>query len=348
MQVLARTMYPASVAGARVRIAGFAGHLVERGVHVRLAPTLSAAEYDRISSRGAPTAKALAAARAAGRAMRSSAHPDVWLVYRLATPVAIPCADPSPLHVYDFDDALFLGSVGAANRRAGWLKNEQRRWQRYVRRARIVIAGNRYLADAAVAHARRVEVIPSCVDPSQQPLAVHGARDVVTIGWVGSPSTVGYVDPVVRALQRINRGRLRARLVVVGGELKDAPSFVECRPWSLKAEPSILASLDIGVMPLPDDPWTRGKCGYKLLQYFSAGVPAVASPVGVNRDIVGTDRGALVQGENGWMRALESLVGDPCARREMGAAGRRFVEREYSYQRWAPALAEILRGSALR
>jgi glycosyltransferase involved in cell wall biosynthesis len=159
---------------------------------------------------------------------------------------------------------------------------------------------------------------------------------------------VGYVDPVVRALQRINRGRLRARLVVVGGELMDAPSFVECRPWSLKAEPSTLASFDIGVMPLPDDPWTRGKCGYKLLQYFSAGVPALASPVGVNCDIVDTDRGALVQGEKGWMRALESLVGDACARRDMGAADRRFVEREYSYQRWAPALDEILRESALR
>jgi glycosyltransferase involved in cell wall biosynthesis len=97
-------------------------------------------------------------------------------------------------------------------------------------------------------------------------------------------------------------------------------------------------------MPLPDTQWTQGKSGYKILQYFSAGVPTVASPVGVNSQIVGDGRGLLATSEPEWEAALGFLIGDAEARRRMGAAGRTYVEREYSYQRWAPELARLLRG----
>ena len=96
-------------------------------------------------------------------------------------------------------------------------------------------------------------------------------------------------------------------------------------------------------MPLPDDEWTRGKCGYKLLQYFAAGVPAVASPVGVNRAIVGEERGMLASSNDDWFKALEMLVRDAQARREMGSNARQFVEAKYSYERWAPELAGMLK-----
>jgi glycosyltransferase involved in cell wall biosynthesis len=134
-------------------------------------------------------------------------------------------------------------------------------------------------------------------------------------------------------------------MVLVGAEGLDLQEpWLERRSWSLASEPRDLASFDIGVMPLPDTEWTRGKCGYKLLQYFSAGVPAVASPVGVNTRIVGEggERGLLASTDEEWRAALEKLIRDHQARQEMGARARSFVEKDYSYQRWAPELAGLL------
>jgi glycosyltransferase involved in cell wall biosynthesis len=100
--------------------------------------------------------------------------------------------------------------------------------------------------------------------------------------------------------------------------------------------------MDVGLMPLPDDPWTRGKCGYKILQYFNASLPAIASPVGINRELVGSERGMLVDSDDEWFSAFKQLAAEPALRAEMGAAGRELAEREYSYTRWAPRLAALL------
>jgi glycosyltransferase involved in cell wall biosynthesis len=244
---------------------------------------------------------------------------------------------------YDFDDALFVGSTLPWNRRYSWLKQEAAHCRTYLSRARLVIAGNEYLADYARHSAQRVEVIPSCVDPSIQPLTEHAEREVVRVGWIGSVSTSAYLRPVVPVFERLNAHGLRAKLVVVGGrEIIQAP-WVEHRRWSLETERRDLATFDIGIMPMPDNDWTRGKCGYKLLQYFAAGVPAVASPVGVNRTMLAEERGRLAGTEDEWLSTLTELVKDAKLREEMGKAARVFVEREYSYQRWAPELAAMLR-----
>jgi glycosyltransferase involved in cell wall biosynthesis len=134
---------------------------------------------------------------------------------------------------------------------------------------------------------------------------------------------------------------LRAKLVAVGAMPLTVAPWFEPRPWRLDTEGEELAGFDIGVMPMPDNEWTRGKCGYKILQYFAAGVPAVASPVGVNQSLIEPDRGVLAESEEEWLRALELLVNDPEARAQMGAAGRTFVERHYSYERWAPEVAAL-------
>jgi GT2 family glycosyltransferase len=144
---------------------------------------------------------------------------------------------------------------------------------------------------------------------------------------------------------RLNANRLRVKLVLVGADLAiDAP-WLEQRPWSLQTQHEDVADFDIGIMPLPDDEWARGKCGYKLLQYFAAGVPAVASPVGMNTDLVGGERGRLARSQADWHRALLELVGDASMRREMGINGRRFAQAHYSYERWAAPLAELVRSA---
>jgi glycosyltransferase involved in cell wall biosynthesis len=350
LRVTAETAYPASAASARVRLAAFAPHLLGHGVDLRYRPTLTDVEYRTISSAGGPALKALALSRAAARMIGSNvtaSRDRALLIHRLRFLTPVPGFEPAMrLGAYDFDDALYLGSILPQNQGFGWLKREAAHWRAYVRRARLVIAGNAHLAARALEHARRVEVVPSCVDPAAQRIRAHGEREVVTIGWIGSRSTSDDLRVVLPVVDRLIQRGLRARLVLIGaGQLGFAAPWLEQRPWSRASEADELATLDIGIMPLPDNEWTRGKCGYKLLQYFSAGVPAVASPVGVNKQIVGgeRERGLLAGTPDEWFSALEELVRDHGARGEMGTAARGFVEREFSYQRWAPELARLLR-----
>jgi glycosyltransferase involved in cell wall biosynthesis len=349
-RVTAETTYPIEAPSARVRLADFAPHLRRHGVELQYKPTLGLAEYRMLTSHVNAVRKGVALARAGTRlALRDvrARHDALLLVHRLRFLAPIPGAEP-PRHVdvYDFDDALYLGSTFLANRRFGWVKREAERWRSYVDRARLVIAGNAHLADRAREHAERVEVVPSCVDPERQPLREHGERDVVTIGWIGSQSTTDQLRDVLPAIAALNEDGLRARMVLVGAEpvFFGNPAWLERKAWSLDSERADLSSFDVGIMPLPDTEWARGKCGYKLLQYFSAGVPAIASPVGVNSSIVGEDeqRGLLASTHEAWRSALARLVADAHARAEMGANARAFVEREYSYERWAPELAGLL------
>lgn len=344
-RVLAQTAYPATAASPRVRLATFVPHLREHGVDLRYAPALSEDEYRVLTSDARALRKAGAMALSTARLIRAR-RPDpgqLLLIHRLRCLSPLPGIDPpTELAVYDFDDALYAGSISASNRRFASLKREAERWAAYVARARLVLAGNRHLADRAAALTSHVEVVPSCVDPSLQPVQEHGPRQTLRIGWIGSRSTSAYLDPVVRATERLSERGLGVKLVLIGAGPRDPHPLIEERPWSLDRERADLAGFDVGVMPLPDDEWTRGKCGYKLLQYFSAGVPAVASPVGVNPGLIGDDRGLLADTVDEWVRAIESLAEDDRVRQEMGSSARRFVEAEYSYQVWAPRLAALL------
>ncbi|HEY5342752.1 MAG TPA: glycosyltransferase family 4 protein [Solirubrobacteraceae bacterium] len=345
LRVLAQTAYPLSAPSPRVRIASFVPFLRPHGVTLDVHPTMTDAEYAVISSRASALRKSCVLTAALSRSLlhRRPEH-DLLLVQRLRLLTPVPGLDPPRrVDVYDLDDALFIGSPSAVNRRFQWIKQDTRRCGAYLRRAKLVIAGNSFLAAEANRHARRVEIVPSCVDPARQDLHVHEERDVVVVGWIGSRTTSAYLPTVLPAMERLNRGRLRAKLVLVGADPALKAPWIEHRPWSLAAENGHLASFDIGIMPLPDTEWARGKCGYKVLQYFAAGVPAVASPVGVAPELIGQDRGLLAASSEDWQAALEQLIADVEERRQRGAAARQFVERYYSYQRWAPELASLLR-----
>ena len=347
LRILGETAYPATVASARVRVAAFAPPLRDHDVWLEHRPTLREADYAVLASTASPPRKALTVARSALRAARTGPAHDLLLIHRLRLLTPVPGLDPPRrLDVYDLDDALFLGSTGQANRHWGWAKQEARRCVAYLRKARLVTAGNEYLAGRAREWAARVEVVPSCVDPESQPLREHADTDVVRIGWIGSQTTRPYVDPVLPVLARLNSERIRFRLVLIGAPAPAREPWIEERAWSAATQAAELSQFDIGIMPLPDTEWARGKCGYKLLQYFAAGVPAVASPVGVNPELIGSERGLLAASPEEWGRALTQLGGDARERRERGALARTYVERGYSYQRWAPELAALLRSIA--
>lgn len=330
-----------------MRVASFEPFLHSHGIDLNYRPALTGNEYAILASKASAARKAAVLVKSASRVALSRPVHDLLLVHRLRLLSPLPGIDPPRrLDVYDIDDALFLGSAADVNRRFQWAKQEARRSIECMRRARLVIAGNCFLAGKAREYARRVEVVPSCVNPERQAVRVHAPAEVVTIGWIGSHTTSTYLEPVLPVIAQLNEDCVRARLVIVGGDPGLRADWIEHHSWSLASEADQLARFDIGIMPLPDTEWVRGKCGYKLLQYFSAGVPAIASPVGVNPGLIGGKRGIIASSPQEWRLALEQLITDVERRRESGAAARAFVEREYSYQRWAPELAALLRSVA--
>jgi glycosyltransferase involved in cell wall biosynthesis len=343
IEVSAETAYPPLVPSPRVRLAGFVEHLAPYGVDLRYRPALTNDEYAVIASAASPMRKAAVVGRAAARIARTSDPSGLRLVHRMRFIAPLPGIEPARrLDAYDFDDAVYLDHTLSANRRFSWLKRQGARSIEYMRRARLVIAGSGYLADAARRWSEHVEVVPSCTDPTRFAVREHADRETLTVGWLGSQPTSIYLDRIVPVIERLNQRGMPTRLLLIGADRRISGRGIEHRAWSLESEVELLSEIDVGVMPMEDNEWARGKCGYKLLQYFSAGIPAVASPVGVATVMVGDGRGALAGSEAEWTDQLLRLGQDARLRGELGANARAFVEREYSYQRWAPELARML------
>ncbi|MHB1570016.1 MAG: glycosyltransferase family protein, partial [Solirubrobacteraceae bacterium] len=249
---MAETAYPVSVPAPRVRIESFVPFLETHDIALKYRPTMSDAEYAIVSSSSSSVRKAAVVGRAAGRllAHRSPAH-DLLLIHRarFISPL-LRREPPRYVDVYDFDDALHLGSVGTRNPRFAWVSQQARRCVGYLGRARRVFAGNRYLADFASQHNRHVEVVPTCVDPTRQPLHEHVECRPLVVGWIGSPTTSPYLAQALPAFERFNRSRMQARLVVIGADLDARAPWIEQRPWSLARQAQDLASFDVGIMPL--------------------------------------------------------------------------------------------------
>jgi glycosyltransferase involved in cell wall biosynthesis len=253
----------------------------------------------------------------------------------------------SPL-VFDFDDAIWMENVSEANRRFAFLKNPGK-VSHIVRRAHTVIAGNAWLAEWARQYNPSVEIIPTCVDTVRYYPFARQDDGTVVIGWSGSTSTIAHLRLVLPALRRVKaRFGNRVRFKVVGD-----PNFrvegigLQGEAWDSRREVADLQSMDIGIMPLPDDEWSKGKCGFKGLTYMSVGVPAVMSAVGVNTQIVQDGvNGFTPYSEDEWVDRLSLLVEDDKLRRHLGGAGRRTVEHQFSVMRWQGSFLDILRRAA--
>lgn len=233
--------------------------------------------------------------------------------------------------VYDFDDALFH-RPRAPFRSA----MRERKFFRTVAGADAVLAGNRRLAGVARLRARQVLVLPSTVDVENYAPAAR-KRDAFTAVWIGQRATLPHLEAVRDAVL----GAGIALRVIADA----APPGTEHVRWSAATEAAALAECHAGIMPLPDDPFTRGKCGYKLLQYYAARLPVVASPVGVNRALA-AGGAILARGAGEWVLALEGLRDDPALRERLGAKGRGFAERRYASGPLAERLVRLLQGVA--
>jgi glycosyltransferase involved in cell wall biosynthesis len=254
-------------------------------------------------------------------------------------------------YVVDYDDATFHRYDAHSSLAIRHLLG--RKIGRVMRSAALVVAGNEYLASKTrLAGARRVEILPTVVDLDRYPepqevKAQHSSQSIFTVGWVGAPKTVKYLRIVEDALRAVAQSA-PLRFVVVGASAGEIPGIdVVDRPWSEATEVENIRSFDVGIMPLADDRWERGKCGYKLIQYMACSKPVVASPVGVNKYLVQPGvNGFLANETAAWVSALEMLRADAGLRHRMGATGRNLVEAKYSLQVAAPLLAGWLSDAA--
>ena len=210
--------------------------------------------------------------------------------------------------------------------------------------AALVLVGNEYLLERAKkAGAKRVEVLPTVIDLEKYPTNPFNNNDIFTIGWIGSPVTSHYLKLVMSALEEFCK-KNTARIVLIGAKKEELPNIpVEYVSWSEETEIKEIRKFDVGIMPLQDNVWERGKCGFKLIQYMACGLPIVGSPVGVNAKIIKHGiNGYQAKNTNEWVWALQKIKGDQKLRQKMGRAGREIVEKEYCLQVTAPRLRDLI------
>jgi glycosyltransferase involved in cell wall biosynthesis len=353
VRVLALSPIPIEGAGCRFRIAQFVPYLREHGYDVTISPFYSREYFDIIYRRGHFVRKAAGAVPLIWRRLRALgeiANYDVVFLYREAIPAGPPMIERAiakrgmPI-VYDFDDAIFLPNVSEANQHVSFLKKPQRIAE-VLRLSTKVVAGNEFLAAYARQHHHDVSVIPTAVDTDYfKPAACVPHRDRLVVGWIGSPTTFQYLKNLAPILGEAAAGHPFTLRVSGAGEPVNFPGLqVETPAWSLAGEVALFNTLDIGVYPLLDDDWSRGKCGFKAIQCMACGVPVVAQAVGVNREII-------VDGENGflaatpaeWTQKLGRLLTDAALRERFARAGRKTIEERYSVRVVAPRLEAVLR-----
>lgn len=353
MNVLVLTPYLYDTApGQRFRIEQWARFLEPRGVHCQFVPfetpELKHVLYERSQFGRKLRALATSISRRVGEALRIAETWDVIYLYRELLPIGPPLLEHLlarrgiPI-VYDFDDAIFLPAVSEANRYFRWLKMPQKTGT-ICRLSTCVVVGNPRLAAYSLQYASCVSVIPTTIDTDQYVPKEHvGVRGVPVIGWSGSRTTLAHLRTIVPALRTL-RSAHRFRLHVIGSSGFAVEGLeVSSKDWSAQSEIADLKSFDVGLMPLPDDAWARGKCGLKALQYMALGVPVVASPVGVNTDIIEDGRnGFLASSHAEWVEKLLLLMSDEDLRERFARAGRKTVEERYSTKVQAPRLLKIL------
>ncbi|HEX2618435.1 MAG TPA: glycosyltransferase, partial [Flavobacteriales bacterium] len=239
--------------------------------------------------------------------------------------------------IFDFDDSVWLRSTSDANRRWGWMKDPGKT-SKLIALCDRVFAGNAYLADYAKRfNPQGTLIMPTTIDTDEYQPRKHRADGPVVIGWSGSITTIQHFRYAIPALQVVKeKYGDRIAIRVIGDGTYTEPSLgVQGLPWKKATELDDLRAMDIGIMPLPDDEWARGKCGLKGLQYMALEIPTIMSPVGVNSEIIrdGVD-GFLATSTEEWVAKLSRLIDDAELRRNMGTAARRTVVDRFSLAAW--------------
>lgn len=365
IRVLVLSPIPEEGAGCRFRIAQFIPYLNANGFDVTLSSLYTPDFFRRVYKPGQRLRKSV---EFAGLALKHLSRLgklsqfDVVFIYREMFPIGPAVVERlmstfsgTPM-VFDFDDAIFLPSVSGvseANRFiAAW--KFPGKFSSIIRLSDQVIAGNDYLAAYAKRFSSAVTTIPTCVDTDKfvprsdaVPAAASAGSPCLTVGWIGSPTTATYIRGVGNLLQTVAARRpFVLRISGAGYDVQMPGLDIENPAWSLDREVSLFNTCDVGIYPLPDDEWAKGKCGFKAIEFMACGVPVLASAVGVNREIIEDGvNGFLASSEAEWSEKLLRLLEDQPLRARFAVAGRRTVEERYSLRVNAPRLATVIRAA---
>ena len=355
MKLLCLTTFPVEAAATRYRCVQFFNYLSDHGFECRLRSLLSPGLFGKFYTKGRVVTKAAQLALATLSRLTDIVRPgcDLVLVQREAALFGPPVFEwfltrilKKPL-VLDFDDAIYVPYVSPTYGRLASALKFPRKTETNIALSRHVIAGNRQLADYALRFNRNVTIIPTVVDAGLYRAGNRVPARLPVLGWIGSPTTTQYLKPIIPVIRDLSqRHQFVLRVVGANEHIRIEGVAVQNEPWRLESEIGDFQSLDIGLYPVTEDPWSVGKSGFKAIQYMAAGVACVASPVGVNKEIIQDGvNGFVASTLQEWLEKLSLLINDPELRLRLGVSGQQTVGQRYSLEVHAPRLLAVLQAA---
>jgi len=352
MKILFITPYSTEGASNRYRIEQYLPYLKENGCEYRIRPFVSSEFYRIIYKRGKFFEKVYFFLKALiGRIwdIFLAAHCDIVFIHREACPFGPPLFEwliyksGKPI-IFDFDDAIFLENFNPVNRFYNFLKFPSKT-KGIIRMSSQVIVANRFLEEYARNFNPNVHILPTSIDTDKFNVKINRPSKALTIGWIGSFTTAPYLKIIFHAMQILSRRHNFVLKIVGAGKdifIKDVK--IENIAWQLDREVEDFQTIDIGIYPLEDSLWARGKAGFKAIQYMAVGVPVVASPIGMTRELIQDNvNGFLADSEEEWIVKISRLIEDTGLRQLVGLNGRKTIEAKYSVAINAHKYMEIIR-----
>jgi len=353
MKVLFIVPYPTEGASNRLRVEQYLPYLDRQGISYRVRPFISRRFYSILYVRGQYVKKIcyfLFSTLNRFFDIFRAFWFDAVFIHREAFPLGAPWLETifrleGKRVIFDFDDAIFLPHTSKTNALVDRFKSPQK-IPAIIRMSDQVIAGNEYLKNYARQFNPAITVIPTPIDTDMYRADASSTRTRTrcVIGWIGSVTTQVYLETMHDVFKEVSRTFPEAYFKIIGGRIDcEGIQNIEYVPWRLETELDELRDLDIGIMPMPDNEWTKGKCAFKIILYMSLGIPTVSSPVGVNRDIVRDGHnGFLARDSREWIDKLSRLIREPKLRGDFAREGRRLVEELYSVKANAPKFINVL------
>ena len=353
LRILFWVPYPKEGQSNRFRVEQYLPYLDAEGIGYSLRPFVSSEFYRILYQPGRFLSKVYFFIKSSLRRiidLFNISRYDLVFVHREAFPFGPPFFEMLSAKlfnksvVYDFDDAIFLGERSVANKFVYFLKSPGK-VAKIIGLSQQVMVGNNYLKKYAEQFNQNISVIPTPVDTEKYKPLDSSKKDGIVVGWIGSHSTAEYLLELKDVFQRLKKENSGLVIRLIGAEkYEEQLPGTECPVWKLEDEIAELGSFDIGLMPMPDNLWTKGKCAFKLLLYMSMGIPTVCSPVGMNKEVI-TDgeNGCFASTPEEWLEKIQVLISNLDFRKKIGSQGRRTVVEKYDLKLWAPVFVEILK-----
>jgi glycosyltransferase involved in cell wall biosynthesis len=346
IKVLGLALYGPVAASHRIRLSQYVSGLANMGIELQIQSLLNDVYVrSRFEGHELPLLAVLNSIKERIKILLKQQNFQAIIIHCELFTFLPSCLEQLFLHtpyIYDFDDAFFTRYRSG---RFHWLKPLLgNKFDKLIARSSAVTAGNTFLVEYAKKFNQNSVLLPSVVDTNlYRSLPEIKKNNIFTIGWVGSPSTEPYLKLLIKPLKQLATEN-PIRLAVIGGQApKIEGVIVEEIKWSADNEVVLINGFDVGVMPLPNDEWSKGKCAFKLIQYMACGIPVLASRVGANIAVVNQKCGFLVDDVSSWLCALRELRDKPSLRHDMGLEAKMQINKNYSLERNLPLLATVIK-----